>query len=296
MEIVEYGGWDSNIRLTNGEIEVIITKDVGPRVIRFGFVGGENVFAEIPDQMGGSGELEWMIRGGHRFWIAPEEDPKTYEPDNKPVEAEDVPGGVMVAQQKGNLSGIQKTLKVTLASKANAVRVIHTMVNMNDEPVVAAPWGLSVMAPGGLAIIPLPKKISHDARLTHNQEWSIWGYTDLQDPRWGFGSKYVFLKQDPNLGPTKIGFRHTEGWAAYLREGLVFIKHFEHVPSAKYPDGGSSLEVYAQEEFLEMESLGPLMNLGPKEGVKHEERWVLHKGVPDCASEDEVDTHIKSLI
>jgi hypothetical protein len=296
MEIVEYGGWDNCVRLTNGEIEVVVTKDVGPRIIRLGFVGGRNMFAQIEDQMGGSGEREWMIRGGHRFWIAPEEDPKTYEPDNKPVEAEGVPGGVMLAQQKGPLSGIQKTLKVTLASKANAVRVIHTMTNMNNEPVEAAPWGLSVMAPGGLAIVPLPKKIPHEDRLTHNQQWSIWGYTNLQDPRWGFGSKYVFLRQDPERGPTKIGFAHAEGWAAYLLEGCLFVKHFEFVPSAKYPDGGVNLEVYAQEEFLEMESLGPLMTLGPKEGVNHEERWVLHKDVPPCVTEDDVDSHVKSLI
>ena len=152
------------------------------------------------------------------------------------------------------------------------------------------------MAPNGLAIVPLPAKTPHEDSLTHNQEWSIWGYTDLRDPRWGFGTTYVCLQQDPQRGPTKIGMANAEGWAAYLLDGFLFIKHFERVPSATYPDGNVNLELYAQEEFLEIASLGPLMTLGPKEGVKHEERWVIHRDVPTCASEEDVDAHVRPLV
>ena len=31
------------VHITNGIIEVIVTIDVGPRIVRFGYVGGENM-------------------------------------------------------------------------------------------------------------------------------------------------------------------------------------------------------------------------------------------------------------
>ena len=46
MEMVSYGGWKNNVRLANKKIEMIVTLDVGPRVIRFGRPGGKNLFKE----------------------------------------------------------------------------------------------------------------------------------------------------------------------------------------------------------------------------------------------------------
>jgi hypothetical protein len=47
IEKVEYKGWKNNLKLSNSEAELIITLDVGPRVIRYGYVGGANVFKEF---------------------------------------------------------------------------------------------------------------------------------------------------------------------------------------------------------------------------------------------------------
>ena len=51
VDKIEYKGWKNCYRVTNGEIELIVTGDVGPRVIRFGFVGGQNLFKEFPDEL-----------------------------------------------------------------------------------------------------------------------------------------------------------------------------------------------------------------------------------------------------
>ena len=64
----EYRGWAHNVKLSNGEIELVATLDVGPRVLRLAFLDGPNVFKEFSEQLGGSGEAEWLIRGGHRLW------------------------------------------------------------------------------------------------------------------------------------------------------------------------------------------------------------------------------------
>jgi hypothetical protein len=40
IENVSYGGWPNCLRIANDEVELIVTTDVGPRVIRYGFIGG----------------------------------------------------------------------------------------------------------------------------------------------------------------------------------------------------------------------------------------------------------------
>src|SRR5690349_10985616 len=40
IEKTEYGGWPNCYRISNGEVELIVTTDVGPRIMHYGFVGG----------------------------------------------------------------------------------------------------------------------------------------------------------------------------------------------------------------------------------------------------------------
>jgi len=285
MERVEYGGWKNNIRLANKEVELIITADVGPRIIRFGYIGQRNVFGEFSDQKGRSGEKAWMIRGGHRFWVAPESKPVTYELDNAPVKFKAIRHGVRMMQEKGLLSGMAKTMEITLAPDRNEVKVVHILKNAGRRTAAVSPWALTVMAKKGMAVIPLPAKIAHTDRLTHNQEWSLWGYTDFTDPRWTLGSKYIFFRQDPARGPNKLGIAHREGWVAYQLDGFVFVKYFKRFDRVVYPDGNVNFETFANQDILELESLGPLVKLASGATVRHEEVWRLYRGVPACKTE-----------
>src|SRR5471030_2288647 len=85
IQEIPYAGWKRNLRLRGPTTELVITLDVGPRILRYACHDAPNVFVEMPEQLGGSGEDEWMIRGGHRFWTAPEAD-HSYELDNVPVD------------------------------------------------------------------------------------------------------------------------------------------------------------------------------------------------------------------
>ena len=50
IEKVPYAGWPNCYSLSNGDVELIATTDVGPRIIHCGFVGSQNLFVEIADQ------------------------------------------------------------------------------------------------------------------------------------------------------------------------------------------------------------------------------------------------------
>ena len=50
VEKIDYKGWPNSYRMSNGEADLVITSDIGPRIIRYGFSGGQNVFKEFADQ------------------------------------------------------------------------------------------------------------------------------------------------------------------------------------------------------------------------------------------------------
>lgn len=83
VETVAYQGWKNNLRLSNGDAELLITLDVGPRILSYRLANRNNVLKEFADQLGQAGEKEWMIRGGHRLWVAPEDTTRTYALDNR---------------------------------------------------------------------------------------------------------------------------------------------------------------------------------------------------------------------
>jgi hypothetical protein len=295
-EIIDYKGWEQNTRLSNSEIELVITREIGPRIIRFAFIDKENIFGEMPEEIGKKNESEWMIRGGHRFWMAPEQKPETYELDNKAVTIKETSNGVEVTQPTGEISGTQKTMLISIEDNQNTAHIKHTLTNVSNNEMICAPWALSVMAKGGKAIIPLPKKIPHPEILTHTQNWSLWSYTDFSDSRWRFLKKYVLFHQQGEAKANKVGIAHKEFWVAYQKNNTVFTKRFEWQDSKEYPDGGVNFETFANDQFLEMESLGPLVKLMPGHSTTHKETWSLHKDIPECNNDTQIDKHILPLM
>ena len=278
VKFISYKGWKQNAHLTNGVVELIVTLEVGPRIIHYGFVGGPNVFGEFKNQLGKCGEEKWMIRGGHRLWVAPEHKPMTYELDNRSVESvEEIPDGLRVVQRPGPLTGIRKSMDITIARRGSRARILHTLTNAGKKPVQCSAWALSVMPKQGVAILPLPKLVSHDERCLPNQNWSLWSYTDMTDPRLQLGSKYLLVRQDPRRGPFKLGMAQRQGWVAYLRGGTLFVKNFVRKDGFVYPDNDVNFEVYTDENLLELETMSPLVTLKPGQSVQHEERWLLAK-------------------
>jgi len=297
MEIVEYKGWKRNVRLANGKIELVATLEVGPRVIHLAPRRGKNLFKNYDEQMGRTGEGKWQNRGGHRLWIAPEDPVATYFPDNGPVEVEELPGGgVRLRPGPETPNGIQKEMAIRLDGEAAHVRVVHRLKNVGTETKRLAPWALSVMAPGGVAIVGLPARGEHPRNLLPNQRLVLWPYTDLGDKRLSMHTRSVLLAQKRGAGPIKLGLSNPEGWAAYAVGGRLFVKRFAWNAEAEYPDMGSSTELFTNSDMLEVESLGPMVALEPGAAVEHVEDWHLFEDVPAPADGKDVEEHIRPLV
>lgn len=302
VEKVAYAGWKNNLRMSNGTIELIATLDVGPRIISLKLKGKKNVFKEYKGQMGKSGEKSWQIRGGHRVWTAPEDLTRTYALDNQPIKWKDLGNGtIRLIPPPDKPYGIQKELDVQMASKGSTVKITNRITNVGQKPTSLSVWALSVMAPGGMEVIPLapyrphpgpPEKAGSPEDYAPDQHMVMWSYFRFGDPRWSFGKKYILLKQDEKKGPTKIGLAHQRGWVGYLNQGTLFVKRFGYKKGKKYPDRGCNFETFTNEDMLEMELLSPLARLAPKRSIELTETWELYGNVPACRTASDVDKHI----
>src|ERR1700684_3232043 len=165
VDKIEYKGWRNSYRVSNGEVELIVTSDVGPRVIRFGFVGGQNLFKEFPEQLGGTGEEKFQLRGGDRVWKAPEDPIATWAPDNVPVEIAVTPTGLIAREPVEPLTNLQKELEIDMAPTGTHVTVEHRIANRSLFPLEFAPWALTMMAPGGFVVSGFPPRGHHPANL-----------------------------------------------------------------------------------------------------------------------------------
>jgi len=290
LDTVTYHGWARTLRLSNSFAELLVTTDVGPRILSYRTAqGGDNVLKNFDEQMGGAGEADWRIRGGHRLWLAPEDEVLSYHIDNGPVLWNEDPGTgeVLIESLQEAPHRIRKTLGVLLDDNSSRVTLRHTAANEGDYPVTIATWALSVMAPGGLEIIPQPPLGEHPRDLLPNRGMVLWPYTDLSDPRLTFGTRFWMLRQAEDYLPIKLGLAHREKWIAYVLNDSLFIKTFAYEPNAAYPDGGCNFETFSNTEMLEVESLGPLTTLAPGEATTHFETWHIFPLVEEMQIESE---------
>jgi len=298
VEKVEYFGLPNCQKLSNGTVEAVVTTDVGPRIIRYGFPGEDNILGEHPDASVETDLGVWKPYGGHRLWTAPEAIPRSYVPDTEPVACE-VLGelAVCLTQPVEAETGIEKQMTVTLDAEGTGVTVVHRITNTGLWGIEVAPWALSIMNGGGFVIIPQEPYRSHDEYLLPARPMVLWHYTDLSDPRFTIGKRYLRLRTDAATEePQKVGLADKQGWAAYFRQGTLFIKQFPYEDGVTYPDGGCNCETYTSAAFVELETVGPMHDLQPGEAAEHVEQWNLFRGVDAGEDEDALDAALQPLL
>ena len=268
---VKFEGWKNCLEISSGKLKLIVATEVGPRILGAFYDGSPNLFRIYPKTAGKTGGDEWNIFGGHRLWHSPEDKPRTYTIENSKVDVKDTAKTITLHKAADDLAGIEKTIEIT-PIKNDSFKIVHKLRNCNRWDIEFAAWALSVMAPGGTTIIPMPQ--GNKKSLLPNTFISLWPYTDLADGRINIGSRYTLVKNKPiKKNAAKIGLNCEDAWIAQQNFGVVFIKKFEHFVDAEYPDNGCSIECYTNAEMTEVETLSPLYTLGYQEELVHTEIW-----------------------
>jgi hypothetical protein len=284
IEPTSFGGWANCLRMANDHAELVITLDVGPRIICYSHLpAGKNVLKTNSEELGRSGEDTFVMRGGHRFWLAPESE-RSYFPDNSPVTHELLPNGVRLENAAVAPWHVKKTLTITMAEDSSLVTLEHRATNEGTAPASVATWGITVMEPGGLEIIPRPPLGQHPRDLLPNRVMVLWPYTDTADERWRWGRQFITLRQTPHSSPTKLGLLHEMKWIGYLTRSILFVKLVQYESGSTYPDFGCNFETFSNAQMLEIEALSPLRTLAPGESVGHTESWRVFGSIPEPQS------------
>lgn len=221
---------------------------------------------------------DFYFRGGHRLWHAPEALPRTYIPDT-PVTVTQLLDGVLLDSQTEPGTGIRKQIEIYLLSDEPSVTITHTLINNGMWSVELAPWAITQFRLGGTVILPVPVGNADPAGLLHNRQFSLWPYARVKDPRLNLGDEYILFKADALLPPFKIGYFNSSGWLAYWLDGILFRKTFEVKKNSSYPDNNCNAEMYCNDQFVELESLGPLTSLDPGASITHVEKWDVIKEI-----------------
>ena len=280
IKTTEHKNLPNCLEISNGDAKLIVSTDIGPRILFYGFDGGENILGWHPEAEVNTELGKWKPYGGHRLWRAPENMPLSYAPDNNPVEfTEEGDLSVRLVPPLESATHLQKEMTVTITASGTGVTVDHKITNYGDAETEISAWALTIMRPGGTVVIPNePFKPYSPETLLPVRSLALWSYTDFTDPRWRFEKEHIRLRVDENVNTQqKIGILNRQGWAGYEWENLSFIKRFDLVENAVYPDMNSNMEVYTDGGFVEMETLSPLKKLEPGEEVRHTEQWELSK-------------------
>lgn len=293
-ENIKFAGWEDCVQITHQDLTLIVTTQVGPRIIYLSLKDKGNLLYVHPDQAGTTGGDIWKTYGGHRFWCAPEDLDFTYAPDNFPVQVTNTGRGIRFAAAVEK-SGILKVIIISPVRGENRIKIEHRLHNLGRQTYYLAPWALTVMRQGGVAVIPHNLERPFQLLPTHNM--SLWGYTELNDPRWHWGKRYILLHQDPGaLSPQKVGLQNPYGWAGYAVNNQFFLKRFAWDASATYPDFNCNFEAYTNPDILELESLAHLQELRPGTDISHFEEWAVYDEIPMPQTEEDVDRDILPVV
>lgn len=202
----------------------------------------------------------------------------TYAPDDHPVTVVESPSGIEVTGAADSTVGIRKKLSISLHD--GSVHLTHQITNDSHEPRTVAPWAITQLPVGGTALFPLRTGTADPHGLQPNAEVVVWPYTGIDDTPFEMSKRNLLISSD-RTAATKIGTRLDRGWLAYVHHDLVFAKWARHDPDGTYLDRGASAQCYSSPDFVELETLGPVVTLQPGESTAHEEVWRLYTIAPD---------------
>lgn len=293
----DFFGWETLV-LENEAMRLECLASAGPRVVRLMRRGnspsfGENIFAEVPQEVITGPQGTMHLFGGHRLWHAPEVLARTPVPDDDGVQVVHLPDGVRLERPLETSTGLGKSITLALHPTRPEVTVTHSLTNHTLWPIELAPWAITQLRLGGTAVLPQHTAPLDADGLQPNRGLVLWPYTSWQDPRWQWGDEAIGVQGLPHPFPFKVGYFNRQRWLAYVWQDLLFVKRFGLKAYVVYPDMNCNCEVFANGLFVELESLGPLAVLPAGQTVSHSEMWGLYRFTP---SQEALGVAVKTLL
>ncbi len=250
--------WESKgslYSITYNDHKIEIDASVGGRVTEFS-LSGNNILMYGDDDKGSI------------FWLSPQSDwpgswPPSAEIDDSTYSTELSDDSTILTLTSGvdSISGMTVEKQFSFNAAHERVDIIYTIINTSDSVQVVAPWANSRCNPGGLTFFPLGE------------------FTDLKAPSFDTlpielidGVGWVEHEDQVNMKAFKDG---TEGWLSHYNDGSLFIQAFEDVAVDDFAPDEAEIELFAAEEFMEVEYQGAYKELQPGDRYDFNTQWYL---------------------
>lgn len=264
--------------IENSHLHLEYLAEAGPRLVRLFLAGSKtNLLAESPEACWETPYGKYFLRGGHRLWHAPEALGRSDVPDDHGLQIEELPDGVRLVGPVELFTGIVKSIEIHLNPQRPEMTLLHGLSNHGSNTIELAPWAITQLPLGGTAILP-----QGDPGMTNLHQpdrcLMLWPDTTWGDQRLRYQDDVMLFDAQPSQQPAKWGYLNWQGWFSYVWQGITLRKRFKSQPQLPHPDLGCNVEFYINNQYLELETLGPLVRLGPGESTLHEELWEVNLG------------------
>lgn len=295
--------WDSVFVVKNGIVTLAAVPKIGGRIMQYDLGSHPSIYVDESNKglMPIDGD---MMVGGFRMLPSPQSDfgwpspPKLDCGEYKVTIKSNSPDSVefvlespiedATATKYQKHKGLQFKRTITLYRSSTRVKVLMTMLNKGQQNMQHGIWDIT-------QVICSNNGSEYD---TNN----IWVYFKRNpSSKLGKGAGYVrYSEQSPSDGSDrsqwlpdgggegifaaqykkkvgKIGADCKDGWISYVdkHDGYAYVKTFTYEEGKTYPDSGASVQVYTYSNYptLEVEVLGPLVDLKPGDSTIMEENW-----------------------
>ncbi|ARV05198.1 hypothetical protein BTO04_00140 [Polaribacter sp. SA4-10] len=309
---LQYKGWKNTIEISNLDIKILVVPEIG-RIIYYGFTTGENIFYENQElegtifNTGAYFKKDHKIQapnvGGNRVLPCSEEYFNTitgsrHVPDPyinaSPYKVSYLKNGVILESPISKILGIQIKRTITISETGTAVKIeqeltkIKSAKNTALEKIPLTIWSLSKIKTPNISYLPIDKKS------IFNNGYLIPVWPDAKN----YAAINVTVKnsilelKSTDNSPQKVGSDSKKWVAGYLEESLFIEEfNFETIYKNSYPDKGTSVTIFGNDLFTELECLSPEKTLKIGEKINYDLNWSLHK----VANKNEAFKILRSL-
>lgn len=267
------------LAIGNGSVQVVADPGLGGRLLAYGPPGGNILYddAAHPNWYFPH-DNHWIGPAAGRFDVGPEEvipeHPVLWTGAWTGQRTDDL--HIVLSSPPDPASGLQLERRFALDPSGSHLRCTQVMRNITDRTLRRAYWGRSMVAGGGIVVVP----VAADSRYP-NGYLTYAGWPDYRinmrpkDPAVTVRDGCAIV--GPGLA-TKLGFDGTAGWIAYLtRSGTLLLKRYPVDPARRYADiAGLTASLWSDGQgVLEVEPLGPEEVLAPGASAAFSEDWWL---------------------
>ena len=260
LRLIPYAGWENCIHLTNTVCEAVISTTVGPRILRYGKVGGPNLLHVDEFAAGQTEETKtWRAYAGRSFDAIIDGD-IFLPPEN--VSVGYTLGADRIDFDTVQFDGVSKTISIRMCRRGG-LEIKHTLTNTSDVTKTVTLTGDTMLPSGGVAAMPLtkaPVKGGERPELKQGEKLS------LIEPDQVFPSEFEVCGHADEL------------WCGYFHQGQLFIMTSPEVEGSYANDVNVSFS--ANPRRVKVTSYSPEVTLAPGESVTHTEVWNVFDQLP----------------